>query len=168
MSDLYRQITLSQFEAALAMLAQCVRRYPESLWESKVAELTARQIAYHTLFFVDFYLTSNAEAFVLRGLHLVGGDEREPVNSPGLDQSDTLTCLDACLQKLRAVMATETEGTLNGPPGFDGCPFTRGEMHLYNLRHVQHHTGQLSSHLRRLVPECRGHSELKWISSGWR
>lgn len=26
----------------------------------------------------------------------------------------------------------------------------RGELHLYNLRHVQHHTGQLSAYLRRI------------------
>lgn len=168
MFDLYQQIMLGQFEAALAMLAQCVRRCPESLWDSKLAELTVRQIAYHTLFFVDLYLTSSADAFMLRELHRVGGDEREPVNSPGLDQATTLDYLDICLDKLRSVMASESEAIWKGPSGFNWYPFTRAELHLINLRHVQHHTGQLSSHLRRLVPDCRGHSELKWISSGWR
>lgn len=168
MLDVYKQITLGQFEAALAMLKQCVERCPGELWENKVAELTVRQIAYHTLFFVDFYLTASEDAFEMRDLHYVGGDEREPGNNPGLDREMTLDFLAICHEKLRTTITSETEETLRGPSGFSWCKFTRAEMHLYNLRHVQHHAGQLSSHLRRLVPDCRGRSELRWVSTGWR
>ena len=77
MSALYQQTVLGQFEAALAMLKQCVEQCPAELWESKIAELSVRQVAYHTLFFVDYYLGSEAE-FTLRELHHTGGDEREP------------------------------------------------------------------------------------------
>ena len=168
MIDLWKQATLGQFEAALAMLKQCVERCPPDLWESQVAALTVRQIAYHTLFFVDFYLTPQEDAFELRELHRVGGDEREPVNSPGLTQEQTLAYVAVCLEKLRLIIAGETEETLRGPSGFSWCKFPRAEMHLYSLRHVQHHTGQLSAHLRRLVPECQERSELRWVRSGWR
>jgi hypothetical protein len=168
MIDTYKQITLGQFEAALAMLKRCVERCPEELWESKVAELTVRQVAYHTLFFVDFYLTASEDVFELRDLHHLGGDEREPLISPGLGREATLEYLAICHEKLHMTMAGESEVSLCGSSGFAWCKFTRAEIHLYNLRHVQHHAGQLSGHLRRLVPGCRGQSELRWISTGWR
>jgi len=168
MIDSYKQIMLGQFEAALAMLKQCIERCPADLWESKVVEMTVRQIAYHTLYFVDLYLSASENDFPLRDVHHLGGDEREPVVSPGLDQAATLAYLAICLEKLRSTLACETEETLGGRSGFSWCKFNRAEMHVYNLRHVQHHTGQLSSHLRRFVPECRGRSELRWVSTGWR
>ena len=168
MIDIYRQSTLGQFQATLAMLKQCVERCPGDLWESKVARLTVRQITYHTLFFVDFYLTASEQAFTLRALHDVGGDEREPVNCPGLGKEATLEYLAICLEKLTTTIESESEACLRGPSGFSWCKFSRAEMHIYNLRHVQHHVGQLSSHLRRLVPDCQDRSELRWISSGWR
>jgi uncharacterized damage-inducible protein DinB len=46
-------------------------------------------------------------------------------------------------------MRRETAATLRGPAGFEWLSFTRSELPLYNLRHVQHHTGQLSAFLRR-------------------
>jgi uncharacterized damage-inducible protein DinB len=32
--------------------------------------------------------------------------------------------------------------------GFDWLPTNRMELHLYNIRHIQHHTGQLVERLR--------------------
>jgi hypothetical protein len=168
MIDLWKQATVGQFEAALAMLKQCVERCSDELWETKVAQLTARQLAYHTLFFVDFYLTPSEHEFTLRDLHQEGGDEREPVNSPGLPRAETLAYVLICLEKLRTTIASETEESLRGISGFSWCKFTRMEMHVYNLRHVQHHAGQLSAHLRRMDPTCQERTELRWVSTGWR
>lgn len=168
MLDLYKESTLGQFEAALAMLKQCIERCPNELWESKIAELTVRQVAYHTLFFVDFYLTPDEAAFELRDLHRIGGDEREPINSPGLDKQGTLDYLNFGLDKLQATIAAETEESLRGPSGFSWVNFSRAEMHLYNLRHVQHHAGQISAHLRRLDPACKDRHALRWVRTGWR
>jgi hypothetical protein len=168
MLDYWKQTTLAQFEAALAMLKGCLEQCPPNLWEEKLAALTFRQVAYHTLFFVDYYLSPGEEDFSLRDLHLVGGDEREPVNSPGLDQPATLAYVPICLEKLRTTLAAETEASLQQSSGFSWLPFTRGELHLYNLRHVQHHTGQLSAQLRRLDPACANREMLRWVRTGWR
>ena len=116
----------------------------------------------------DYYLSTGEESFSLRDLHLVGGDEREPVNSPGLAQAATLEYVPICLEKIRTTIASETETTLQQPSGFSWLPFTRGELHLYNLRHVQHHTGQLSAQLRRLDPNCASREMLRWVRTGWR
>jgi hypothetical protein len=168
MLDYVKQIIVGQFEAALAMLHQCIAGCPAELWEGKVAALTFRQVAYHALFFVDLYLSHDEGTFELRDLHRVGGDEREPVICAGLDRAATLTYLALCRDKMRAALAEETEASLAAPSGFSWCRFTRGELHLYNLRHVQHHAGQLSAHLRRLVPACQDRRILPWVATGWR
>lgn len=167
MSNFYQQVVLSQFEAALAMLKQCLERCPAELWESKIAQLTVRQVAYHTLFFVDYYLDTEA-AFTLRDLHQTGGDEREPINSPGLDLAATLEYVALCHGKLVATLRSETESSLLEPSGFSWLPFSRAELHLYNMRHVQHHAGQISAHLRRLDASFHEHKSLPWVRSGWR
>jgi hypothetical protein len=168
MVDFFKQITIGQFEASLAMLKQCIESCREELWESPVAALTVRQIAYHTLFFVDFYLTEDEASFALRKLHESGGDEREPVVSPGLSKEATLAYFPTCLEKIQSTLGGETEASLCGPSGFSWLQFSRGELHLYNIRHVQHHAGQLSAHLRRLESTCRDRDALRWVATGWK
>jgi uncharacterized damage-inducible protein DinB len=161
------QILNNQFEAALAMLNQCIAACPPDHWEGKIASSTFRQTAYHTLFFVDFYL-SRENHFTLRDLHHQGGDERGPTVSPGLSKEATLAYLQICRLKMQATLAAESPEILQSDSGFPYRKFTRGELHLYNIRHIQHHTGQLSAYLRKADPTLADHKALPWIGSGWR
>src|SRR5688500_7446844 len=99
MSHYLSAILSSQFEAALCMMHHCIKTCPPGLWHSKIANATFRQVAYHTLFFVDLYLSKDADAFRLRPLHRIGGDERGPTVSRGLSKSQTLDYLKICRQK---------------------------------------------------------------------
>jgi len=164
----FRQIVTSQYEAALCMLRQCVECCPSGHWESPIAKGTFRWVAYHTLFFTDLYLTTSNEAFQLRELHARGGDEREPAMCEGLSQAETLEYLAICRQKALAALDGETSESLAGPSGFSWYPVTRGEMHLINVRHIQHHAGQLSAFLRKLDEDDRYAQSLRWVRSGWR
>ena len=168
MLELYRQVIVSQFEAALAMLNQCVVECPPEHWERKIANGSFRWVAYHTLFFADLYLSPSESAFQLRDLHRCGGDERGDDPSPGLPKDEALVYVPLVRQKLRDTLAAETAESLAGPSGFSWRKFSRAEIHLYNLRHVQHHTGQMSAYLRRVAPEIFGQRSLPWIGSGWR
>jgi uncharacterized damage-inducible protein DinB len=167
MSEYIKQILKGQFEASLSMLKQCLAACPEEHWEGKIANGTFRWVAYHTLFFVDFYLSPNEKGFTLRELHERGGNELGPGVSTGLDKQETLAYLEICHQKLLTAIAAETEESLAGPSGFEYRNFTRGELHIYNIRHIQHHTGQLSAYLRRVDPQCQQQKSLPWIGSGW-
>jgi hypothetical protein len=40
---------------------------------------------------------------------------------------------------------------------------SRAELHIYNIRHIQHHAGQLSLRLRLETGEG-----VDWVGSGWR
>jgi uncharacterized damage-inducible protein DinB len=163
-----QQILTGQFEASLAMLNACIQACPAEHWEGKIANGTFRWVAYHTLFFLDLYLTPSEEQFHLRDLHQRGGDEREPVASPGLTKEDTLSYLQLCRQKVIESLSAESAKSLAGPSGFSWYQCTRGELHIINIRHVQHHTGQLSAYLRRVDPACRERPALPWVTTGWR
>jgi hypothetical protein len=165
MIEFLKRILTAQFEAALCMLKECVQKCPPEHWEGKIANDTFRQIAYHTLFFVDLYLSPTEEAFQLRDWHHRGGDERSnTAASTGLTRDETLAYLAVCRQKMLATIASETPGSLQGASGFSHLPFSRGELHLSNIRHVQHHTGQLSAYLRRIIED----GERWWVKTGWR
>ena len=65
------------------------------------------------------------------------------------DKATIKEYLRACMAKAAAVVAAESQASLAGESGFPWLPFPRLELHLYNIRHVQHHTGQLIACLRR-------------------
>jgi DinB family protein len=164
MIDLLKTMLTRQFEAALCMLKECIEKCPPEHFDGKIANVTFRQIAYHTLFFVDYDLSPNENAFQLREIHHRGGDERLPVVSAGLSKDETLAYVTICRQKLLQTMSSETSESLHGTSGFTRFPFSRGEMLLHCIRHVQHHTGQLSAFLRRIVED----GQRWWVFTGWR
>jgi hypothetical protein len=126
-------------------------------------------VAYHALFFVDLYLSPSEELFELRDLNERDGDERtSTAASVGLSKDETLAYVAICRQKALETLARETRESLEGPSGFSYRKCTRGELHLYNIRHIQHHTEQLSAYLRRVDPELKDPKALRWVGSGWR
>jgi hypothetical protein len=165
MIEYVKAILTGQFEAALCMLNDCLRKCPDEHWEGRIGNDTFRQVAYHTLFWVDLYASPGEGAFALRELHHRGGDERSDAGpSPGLARDETLAYLAVCRAKALAAVASETLESLRRESGFSWLTFSRGELHLYNIRHVQHHTGQLSAYLRRVVKD----GERWWVKTGWR
>lgn len=169
MIEYVRAMFISQFEAALCMMDQCIRACPPEHWEGKIANGTFRWAAYHTLFWVDLYLSPGDEdAFELRDLHRRGGDERLPGVCVGLSKEETIDYLAICRRKMLDTLATETAETLQQPCAIPWRKFSRGELHIYNLRHVQHHAGQMSAYLRRVDPALSDHKQLPWIGAGWR
>jgi hypothetical protein len=168
MIEYVRQMLIREFEAALAMLNQCIEACPEEHWDDKIANGTFRWVAYHALFFLDLYLSSSEHDFQRRDFHVRGGDEREDRLSEGLSRQDSLSYVAICRQKILEAIAAETIESLQGGSGFSWYPITRGEFHINNIRHVQHHTGQLSAHLRRIGVAEDNNRSLPWVGSGWR
>lgn len=168
MLDHFKQILIAQFEAALAMLNQCIEACTPEHWEGKIANGTFRWNAYHALFFADLYLSPSNEAFDLRDFNQRGGDERGPDACIGLPKDDMLAYIPLVRQKMLDTIAAETEESLAGPSGFSWYSVTRAEIHLVNIRHVQHHAAQLSAFLRRVDERFKDRGTLRWIRTGWR
>ncbi|HSI36133.1 MAG: DinB family protein [Phycisphaerae bacterium] len=169
MTDYLKQILLNQYEAALCMLHETLAACPASAWDDKIAIRTLGQTAYHTLFFTDYYLSPSEEAFRYRPLHAIGGDElADGLNPPGLPQPEAIDYLRLIRELARENIAAESEQSLQAPAAFARRTFSRGELHIYNIRHVQHHTAQLQAHLRRTIPAMQSDDFLQWRGSGWR
>lgn len=156
----------AQQEAALAMLAACIERCPDEQWDSPIAKYPFWHVAYHTLCFVDCYLSPSDEAFETRPeFHPAGRAELEAeYPSRRMTRGELLKYAEFCREKVRRVLGEgpggETEGSLSSASGFPWLAFNRLELHMYNMRHIQHHAGQLSAFLRRLGVETR------WVKAG--
>lgn len=170
MLELYKQSVLSQFEAALWMLHDCIQKCPDGHWSgptSIIGKFEYWYVAHHVLSWVDRYLSPNEETIVSRPeFELAGhGDELGEYSGQPLTRVDMTSYVMICLARLREVFAAETEESLRGESGFRWIETSRAELHLYSMRHVMHHTGQLSAFLRRLGVE--GNDRPRWGVAGW-
>lgn len=170
MIDLYRELIARQFEAAFCMLGACVDRCPEDRWYESVANLKFCQAAFHVLFYADLYLSTTWEAVPAQAFHqeyaaVFGNYEelRDVAQQAVYEKPFIRTYLQFCRDKAARVVAAETEESLARSPGFDWLKFPRAEVHVYNIRHIQHHAAQLSLRLRLDTGDG-----IPWAGSGWR
>jgi hypothetical protein len=170
MLDIYKDLIASQFEAALCTLDICIDRCPDESWDAPVANLAFCQAVFHVLFFTDYYLGSEEQDLLQQPFHQQHKDyfrdyeELQPRKQELLyDRPTTKSYLQHCRSKAADVIAAETAELLNGPSGFKAREFSRAELHLYSIRHIQHHAAQLSLRLR------LDHGvDVPWVGSGWR
>ena len=165
MIDLVRTMLASQFQAALSMLNDCIDRCPLEHWDGRIARYPFWQVAYHTLCYADLYLSPGRASFELRpDLHPAGWSEfNDEYPSRRFEQPELAGYIATCRDKAVATLAAETPETLAAGSGFDWLPFSRGEVHVYNIRHIQHHAAHLSLRLR-----IDAGVEIPWVRSGWR
>jgi hypothetical protein len=158
-----------QFDAAFCTLNACIDRCPETGWNSPVGNLAFCQVAFHTLFFADLYLGQNLESFRRQQFHRDNEDfsrdyeelqDRKQVLL--YDRRSIKTYLEHCRTKASAVIAVEAADTLSARTGFERRDFSRAELHVYNIRHIQHHAAQLSLRLR-----LDAKQDIPWFGSGW-
>jgi hypothetical protein len=167
MLDQFKHITAAQFEASLSMLNECIQQCPSDHWDGLIAKYPFWMVAYHTLCFADFYLSPSESQFHPQqtpdGLHPRGMNElNDEYPSRRFSQTELLGYITICRRKLREALDTETPQTLAGESGFPRLKFSRAELYLHNMRHVQHHTGQLGAYLRRAGVDTR------WTFTSWR
>jgi hypothetical protein len=170
MLDLVKQLLTSQYEASLCTLNVCVENCPDQCWNAKVANLAFNQAVFHTLFYADMYLGRDVPSFKTQAFHRENPDifrdyeemeDRAQVQM--YDRDSIRKYMRFCRSKAIDTIASETDQTLRGPSGFDWRKCSRAELHVYNIRHIQHHAAQLSLRLR-----LDAKVEIPWVGSGWR
>ena len=169
MLDTFKELTSNQFEAALCTLNTCIDRCPESAWDAPVANRAFCQVAFHTLFFADFYLGPDENSLQQQPFHRDNASffrdyEELQDRKPELlyDRPAITRYVAHCRSKASEVIAAETEQTLTARCGFSRRHCSRAELYVYNIRHIQHHAAQLSLRLR-----LNGGVDIPWIGSGW-
>ena len=169
MIDTFKELLNSQFEASFCMLRQCLDGCPPAQWNAPVGQLQFCQVAFHALFYSDVYLGRDLAALRQQPFHQqhagVFADYEELKKRPqqAVYETDFIgDYLQHCRAKALQAVASETVASLQQRPGFDWLPFSRAEVHVYNIRHLQHHVAQLSLRLR-----LDADVEIPWVGTGW-
>lgn len=143
-----------QFAIAIDALDDALRTCPDELWTSRLwADAPAQWVAagfsaywylgYHTLFWLDLYLTGAEEGFAPPApFDLVEMEANETL--PRIyTRAELLGYLALCRQRCQ-----DTIATLSSEEAYRICRFPWGEVPfaellLYTMRHVQEHAAQL-------------------------
>lgn len=170
MAGLWNDLLDQQYEAALCTLNHCMVNSPEAAWQGNVVNMTFDQVVFHTLFFTDYYLGQNPEAFTRQDYHQTHAEffaDYEEMEPRVQVQRYTKESLDSYLQFCRAkaseTLAAESIEDLSAACQFPPKSFSRAELHVYNVRHIQHHAAQLIMRLR-----LDYQVDTPWFGSGWR
>ena len=145
----YLDIIVSQYQAALEMLKQTIRECPDPIWNSLDDQTKFWHIAYHALFYTHLYLQDSEQAFVPWSKHraeyqFIGQLPWPPHAPPQIgepyDRQTVLEYLAFCQQQ---VAKRVPQVNLESASGFDWLPFSKFELQIYTIRHLQQHTGEL-------------------------
>lgn len=170
MDNYWQTVIGRQFAAAIQMLRAAVGACPDDLWDERADGTPFWHLAYHALFYTDFYLSDDPNSFQARDFHLdnanfLPGDYLEyggVVVTPekAFTRAQLLGYADYCLRKSDEVFNRLTEKRALKRCGVPWYELNVGEFLLNNLRHTQHHTGQLIILLRR-----RAGIGIDWLGS---
>lgn len=169
MIELVRRAIASQYGAALQMLENAIENCPAELWTQKTGKSPFWHVAYHVIFCTDMYLSPSSAKFKPRSFHkknynfltrLPWPPFKEVVADEPYEKVVLIKYIEFCRQKVVKVISKETEKSLAGKSGFDWLSFPRLQLHFYNIRHVQHHTGAMNAFLWR-----NGGEGSQWVGS---
>jgi hypothetical protein len=150
-----------QFGASIDTLDDAISACPDQLWTAVVWEDSedARYgqfwfVAYHTLFWLDLYLTGSSEGFTPPPPFIRGKLPEKPYT-----KDDVCAYLKQCRQKCKATIEALTDEKARQICTFEWMQPTFVELQLYCMRHVQEHAAHLSYFLGQ-----NGISGLDWIA----
>ena len=140
-----------QFGAAIDMLDNALATCPDDMWRSPLwseepsgyAEFW--YLGYHTLFWLDLYLSGAVEGFSPPAPFTL--DELDPagiVPETPYTKAELQAYLAQCRKKCQTTLEDLTDERAQECCQFGWGKTTFAELLLYNMRHVQEHAAQLS------------------------
>jgi hypothetical protein len=148
-----KEVIKSQYYASLEMLKQAIVKCPESLWEDQEDKNKFWHVAYHALFYTHLYLQPSGEDFCPWAKHrdeheflgpLPWPPHKQPEIGEPYSKEEVLEYHQICREQVEEQVASLS---LDAESGFDWLPFSKMELQFYNIRHLQHHTGELCERL---------------------
>ncbi len=158
-----KTVITSQYLASLEMMKEVVTKCPDEVWRNRKPTNQFWHVVYHALFYTHLYLQPQEADFTPWSKHRRNLNAFEPPPwapeeevEPGepFSQTEILDYLALCQQEVHAQLSNLD---LEAASGFDWIPLNKLELQFYNIRHLQHHVGELS---QRLWAEAG-------IESGW-
>jgi hypothetical protein len=172
MLDTLKELLAHQYEASLSTLNLAITRCPDENWNEPVVKWKFCQAAFHVVMFADLYLqpSDDVEAFKRQPFHVQNKDAfrdyEELEDRPQVllyEKPFVLSYLQYARRKAQATIARESADVLAGTSGFFWRKCSRAELHVYNIRHIQHHAAQLSMRLR-----MDADIDIPWVSHAWK
>jgi hypothetical protein len=153
METTFRTATGHQFAAAIDMLENAIQACQDELWRVRLwGEHSTRPelaefwyIAYHTLFWLDLYLSGSVDGFIPPAPFTL--DELDPaglVPERPYTREELLMYLEHARSKCQATIETLTDEQAKLQCKFPWGELSFAELLLDNMRHVQEHTAQLN------------------------
>ena len=149
-----KKIVKSQYLASLAMLEEAIVNCPDSMWHDQKPKNKYWHIAYHAIFYTHLYLQPTVDDFQAWEKHreeyeFMGTVPWPPHNKPKIGEAYTkaevLEYLEFCRKEVTAKVASlDIEAKESG---FFWLPMGKLELQIYNIRHLQQHTGELCERL---------------------
>ena len=154
-----RAILWQQFGAAIDMLENAIHACPDALWGDRARQPEFWYVAYHTLFFLDLYLSDSLEGFTPPAPFTLSEiDPAGVLPDRVYSKSELLAYLEHGRRKGHLRIDGLTEASAEERCRYRWIDLTKTESVLYNLRHVQHHAAQLNLLLRQA-----GHEAPRWV-----
>lgn len=157
----YTKFLKDQYNSTLNMLVQAVEKCPDELWNSPEFLNKFWHISYHALYFADLYTQKSVDEFspykiCKKDFQFLKNDEINNDNSIHYTKSEIL----GYYQYLAKEIPERLDKTdMEDEAEFYWIPFSKYELNIYNIKHIQHHTGQLFERLR------NNNVDLKWVIS---
>ncbi|GCE15514.1 DinB family protein [Tengunoibacter tsumagoiensis] len=177
METIYRSALWQQFGAAIDMLDNALLACPTSLWEERLWNDPSDHspwlppesaqfwyITYHTLFWLDFYLSGKSEEEFAPPAPFIWTEVEPPISPQRPYTKEELhVYLVETRRKYHALLSTLTDEQACQTfayPWAEGQAVSFVEVALYIMRHTQEHAAQLSYFLgRRGIPD----EVLNWV-----
>jgi hypothetical protein len=169
MDDTFERAISQQFGATIEMLENVLRACPDQLWCVRLwddlqvpASSEFWYILYHTLFWLDLYLSGSVEGFTPPTPFTL--DELDPagiIPERPYTKEDLITYLEYDRRKCRSTIEALTAEKARQQCKFPWGEITFAGLLLYNMRHVQEHVAQLNMILGQKV----GWSP-RWVTNG--
>jgi hypothetical protein len=157
MTKALKQLIWSQFGASIDMLRSAINACPEELWSQRNSSPGFWYLAYHTLFWLDFYLTESPDEF--EQYPEIGLTELDPEGifpQRTFTRKELLDFLEHGRSKCKKTIYELTDEKADRFYKFGSINFSFLELILYNMRHVQHHCAQLNLILRQEINSAPG------------
>ena len=161
MTGIWKSTIWRQFGAAIDMLENGIVTCPEDLWGDRMRKPEYWYTVYHTLFFLDYYLSRSEHDFAPPPPFTL--DELDPsgiLPERVYTKDEMITYLEYGRRKCRDAIQAMTEEAARQRCGFGRLDLTVVELLLHGMRHVQHHTAQLYLMQRQTIDAAPG-----WVGS---
>jgi len=158
--ETYKSIVWRQFGASIDTLENAINACPEELWGDRSGYHEYWYMTYHTLFWLDFYLSESPEGFAPPAPYTLS--EMDPAGllpDRVYSKGELLNYLEYGRRKALKLIEALTDENAGRRFKSGRMDFSITELLLYIMRHLQHHAAQLNLILRKKTD-----SAPRWVS----